>query len=133
MMLIGAVADGIDRRILGATPRVDIDAVGAIEPAGDAGAHRLFELGLRHARRLRLAGHDQARGIDHRRFEHLAGEQNDRRFDDGEEQRQERRGDKREFDRGRAILIAAQTPPSRKGSDCLHSGMRCHRLSRILI
>ena len=55
---------------------------------------------------LRLAGHDQSRGIGGGGFQRLPGEKHERGFQDGEGQRQKRRRDQCEFDGGGAVLLA---------------------------
>ena len=61
------------------------------------------------ALRLRLPGHDQAGGIGDRGLQRLAGEEDDRRLHDGEDERKKRRRHETEFDGGRAILRAGET------------------------
>ena len=65
-----------------------------------------LNLRLAEAALLRLTGHDQTCGIRRRRFQHLAGEKHDRGFENGEDEREERRGHHREFDRRGAVVLA---------------------------
>ena len=76
----------------------------------------------RHALRLRLTGHDQPRGIGDGGLQRLAGEEDDRRLHDGEDERQERRRDEAELDRGGAILPAAQSRRRSSASSLMMAG-----------
>ena len=63
-------------------------------------ADLLLELRGGPALGLRLAGHDQARRRGGRRFQRLAGEEDQRGLQDGKRQGQERRRQKPELDTG---------------------------------
>ena len=88
---------------------IDIDAVLAIEQAIDLRTDRVLESGLVEALSLCLAGHDQPGRVGRRRLQRLSREEDDCRLHDGEDEREERRCDECEFDRGRAILLADET------------------------
>ena len=78
----------------------------AIEQAVDFVADCGFESGSVEVLRLRLAGHDQARGVGNGGLERLAGKENYGSLHDGEDQREEGCGDQAELDRGGAVLAA---------------------------
>jgi len=58
---------------------------------------------------LRLPGHQRTRGILGDGFEHLAGEEHQRGFDDRKQQRKEHRRDQGEFNGGRTPAVAAKS------------------------
>src|SRR5262245_28261077 len=95
----------------------DGDAVGAIEQPIDLGAHRILEGVLIEALLLRLPGHDQPPRIGNGRFQCLAGEEDDRGFQDRKDHRQKRRPDHAEFDRRNAGLLTRKTARETHGPD----------------
>ena len=107
--------------------RLDVDrhAVGAVEQSVDFRAYGLLERRLIHALLLRLAGHDQPRGITRRGFQRLAREKHDRGFDDGEDEREERSRDQRKLDGDRAILLADKTPGRAAAESAAKARRKC--------
>src|SRR5215510_1001439 len=92
-------------------PHIDIDPVLAIEQAVDFRTDRVLELSLANGGALGLTGHDQTRRVGYRGLERLSGEEHDRRFHDGEDEREKRCRDDGEFNCRRAVLLANEAAP----------------------
>ncbi len=83
---------------------VELQVALAILEIGDLGADRFLEGFRVHARFERLAGADEAGGVVDRGLQRLAGEEDQRRFEDGEDEHHERDADDAEFNRRGAVV-----------------------------
>src|SRR3954452_22533488 len=81
----------------GKLPHIDVDAVLTVEQSVNLCAHRIFEGSGIEALGLRLARHDQARGIGGGRLERLPCEEDDGSLHDREQKREKGRCDQTEF------------------------------------
>ena len=93
---------------------IDVNAVRAIEQHVDNIIGCANDVGLEIrggtvARGLRLPRHNLARGILGYCLEHLTGKEHDARFENRKQQREENRGDQREFDGSRTPAITSES------------------------